>query len=255
MFIGYLTTKYAMIKKYDKFLSREDCNLLLEEVRQKQDLWSVSPLTEYRVLGNCFFHTWVKEGFDSLDNYANNQIDLKLHNIFKEKMSTLFDNVQYTRHFGKPGYSIIVPGNTKSALWHYDNELPLFPYVKEFDDYNNDFHSYFDKSYTFIIMISKGNYSFDYYPQTVSKYVNTSEGEMLNHYCKDHVKLIGDVCPNVNCDLKQYDKVNYEQGMLLIQEERFLHRASPAMFSNKNEIRVIVRGYGVLKNKRLYIFW
>lgn len=244
-----------MIEKYDNFLSREECNLLLEEVRQKQNLWSIDPLTEYRILGNCFFHTWVKKGTHNIDGYTNNQIDLKLHKIFKEKMLTLFDDVQYTKHFGKPGYSIILPGSTKSALWHYDNELPLLPYTKEFKDYNNDFHEYFDKTYTFIIMLSDGNYSFDYYPETFSLYKNTVQEEISNSICIEHVKLVGDQCPNPNCTLKEYQRIYYSQGTLLMQQSRFLHRASPVTFNSLQDMRTIARAYGVVKNDILYIFW
>jgi len=245
-----------MISQHNNFFTEDECNILLAEVEGCKHQWKVNPLNQFRSLGNCFFNAMVRMGSLNTDDYQNeNQDELKVYNLFKQKLQELFTNVDFTHNFGKPGYSIILPNQPGSHLWHYDNELPLFPYGKEFEDYNNDFHSYFDKSYTFVVMISKGNYSFDYYPETVSKYENTAEGEMLNYYCKEHVKLIGDLCPNVNCNLKHYEKINYEQGTLLIQEERFLHRASPATFSSENEMRVIVRGYGVLKNNRLYIFW
>lgn len=245
-----------MLQKYENFFSEDECNQLLKEVDENKHQWKVNPLTQFRTLGNCLFSAMVRMGSGNTDNYATeNQDNLQVYNLFKDKLSTLFSNVEFTEHFGKPGYTVILPNQPRSYLWHYDNELPLFPYSKEFHDYNNDFHGYFDKSYTFVVMLSKGNYSFDYYPETVSKYVNTFQGEMENYHCKDHVKLVGDICPNVNCDLKQYEKVKYEQGTLLIQEERFLHRASPATFSDDNEMRVIVRGYGVQKNNKLYIFW
>lgn len=245
-----------MFQKHENFFTEAECNLLLAEVEEHKQQWKVNPLTQFRTLGNCLFSSMVRMGSSNTHNYQNeNQDELKVYELFKDKLKDLFNDVGFTQNFGKPGYTVILPNQPSSYLWHYDNELPLFPYSKEFTDYTNDFHSYFDKSYTFVVMISKGDYSFDYYPETVSKYQNTFEGEMSNSYCKDHVKLIGDVCPNVNCNLTQYEKINYKQGTLLIQEERFLHRASPATFSSDNEMRVIVRGYGVVKNNKLYIFW
>jgi hypothetical protein len=245
-----------MLKRYDNFFTDEECNSLLDDVKQNIDHWKINPLTEYRTLGNCLFSAMVRFGADNTDNYSvETNIDLKIYTLFKEKLGKLFTNIEFTKNFGKPGYTIILPNQPKSALWHYDNELPLFPYEKEFKDYNKNFHSYFEKSYTFVIMLSKGEYSFDYYPETVGKYKNTVEEEMNNYICKDHIKLIGDICSNNNCQLKKYERINYNQGTLLIQEERFLHRASPVKFDSDKDIRVIARGYGVMKNDVLYVFW
>jgi hypothetical protein len=245
-----------MLKRYDNFFTKEECNSLLDDVNQNSDHWKINPLTEYRTLGNCLFSAMVRLGTDNTNNYSiETTIDLKIYKLFKEKLGKLFTNIEFTTNFGKPGYTIILPNQPKSALWHYDNELPLFPYEKEFEDYNKNFHAYFEKSYTFVIMLSKGEYSFDYYPETVSKYKNTVEEEMNNYICKDHIKLVGDICSNKNCQLKKYERINYNQGTLLIQEERFLHRASPAEFNSDKDIRIIARGYGVMKNNVLYIFW
>lgn len=244
-----------MFKKYDSFLSIEECNMLLAEVREKKELWSFNPLTHFRILGNCYFHNIVKYGSASANDYMKNEIPLKLHSFFKEKLSTIFDNVQFTNTFGKPGYSITLPDNPQTTLWHYDNELPLFPYEREFPDYNKDLHNYFEGVYTFVIMLSDGDYSFDYYPETNSEYKNSVEEEMENSYCKEHVKLVGDNCTNPNCTLNKYEKIHYKQGTLLIQDTRFLHRASPSEFKNPDDMRVIARGYGLKKNGVVYLFW
>lgn len=245
-----------MLTKYDNFFTIDECNLLINEVIKYRNLWKFNPLTQYRTLGNCFFSAMIRLESTEVQKYnTETPVNLKVYELLKNKLTKLFPKVEFTNNFGKPGYTIILPNQPKAALWHYDNELPLFSYEKEFNDYNKNFHSYFNKAYTFVIMISNGDYSFDYYPQTVSKYKNTSEEEMSNFFCKDHVKLVGDICSNPNCNLKEYQTINYKQGTLLIQEERFLHRASPAKFNSNDDMRIIIRGYGVIKNNILYIFW
>lgn len=245
-----------MISIYENFFTEDECEILINEVLEYKDQWKFNPLTQYRTLGNSFFSASVRLGSNNIHDYSKETIEnLKVYNLFKNKLSKIFTNIEFTKSFGKPGYTIILPDQPKAALWHYDNELSLFPFIQEFNDYNDDFHSYFEEFYTFIVMISDGEYSFDYYPETLSEYKNTQTEELSNYYCKDHVKLVGDDCPNPNCKLKEYTRVDYKQGTLLIQKERFLHRASPANFKNDNDLRVIVRGYGVMKNNVVYIFW
>jgi len=245
-----------MISRYDNFFTKDECNSLISEVLSHENQWKLNPLTQYRTLGNSFFSASVRLGSNKNFDYSKETlIDLQVYNLFKDKLSKIFTNVEFTKTLGKPGYTIILPDQPKTALWHYDNELSLFPYTQEFKDYNNDFHSYFEEFYTFVLMISDGDYSFDYYPETVSKYKNSPDEEISNYFCKDHVKLVGDKCSNPDCKLKDYTRINYKQGTLIVQEERFLHRASPAIFKQHDDLRVIVRGYGVMKNNTVYIFW
>jgi|TARA_B110000977_G_scaffold200986_1_gene293492 hypothetical protein len=245
-----------MLSRYDNFFTQDECKILIDEVLEYKSQWKFNPLTQYRTLGNSFFSSSVRVESNNTFNYSEETAtELKVYNLFKNKLSDVFTNVEFTKSLGKPGYTIILPNQPKSALWHYDNELSLFPFNQEFKDYNNNFHAYFEKFYTFVLMLSDGKYSFDYYPETLSQYKNSPNDEMSNYLCKDHVKLVGDECPNPNCNLKEYTRINYNQGTLLIQEERFLHRASPAEFENDNDLRIIVRGYGVMKNNVVYIFW
>jgi len=245
-----------MLQRYDNFFSPDECEVLLSEVKEFRTSWNINPVTQFRTLGNSLFSAMIRLGLSNSNNYATETtLNLKVYEMFKERLMTIFPKVEFTSSLGKPGYTIILPNQDNSYLWHYDNELPLFPYQNEFPDYNKDFHSYFEKSYTFVLMLSNGDYKFDYFPETVSEYKNTPKEEIENYYCKDHVKLIGDKCTNPDCTLNKYETIEYKQGTLLIQEQRFLHRASPAQFSSSDDMRVIVRGYGVVKDNVLYIFW
>ena len=229
--------EYLMLSRYDNFFTINECNNLLSEVIENKNHWNINPLTQYRTLGNSFFSASVRLGSKINNTYSTElTTNLKVYDLFLTKLSNIFANVTFTNSLGKPGYTIILPDQPKSALWHYDNELSLFPFKNEFDDYNNDFHSYFKKFYTFVVMISDGDYSFDYYPETLSQYKNSPAEEISNYFCKDHVKLVGDKCPNPKCNLTDYTRINYKQGTLLIQEQRFLHRASPVNFTNNEDL-------------------
>ena len=176
-----------------------------------------------------------------------------MHTVLRDRLLTIFPAVEYTKAFPKPGFVVRLPEFDISALWHYDNELSLFPFQLEFPDYTGDFESYFEGHYSFIIMLSDGDYSFNYFPQTVSNYKDTAHEEMKNVVCLHHVKLVGDSCANAMCPLDNYETINYKQGTLVVQSRRMLHRGN--LPTNDDNLRIIVRSYGVVKYGVLYLFW
>ena len=135
-----------MLSRYDNFFTQDECKILIDEVLEYKSQWKFNPLTQYRTLGNSFFSSSVRVESNNTFNYSEETAtELKVYNLFKNKLSDVFTNVEFTKSLGKPGYTIILPNQPKSALWHYDNELSLFPFNQEFKDYNNNFHAYFEK--------------------------------------------------------------------------------------------------------------
>jgi len=242
-----------MLTKYDNFFAATECESLITEVMSQKDKWKVNNLTEFRIVGDNFLSHMLEHGLSSNTNYNDVGYTTPMHTILRDRLLTIFPTVEYTKTFPKPGFVVRLPEFNVSALWHYDNELSLFPFQLEFPDYTGDFESYFEGHYSFIIMLSDGNYSFNYFPQTLSEYKNTPVEEMNNAVCSHHVKLVGDSCTNPNCPLSKYETIQYKQGTLLAQHSRVLHRGN--LPTNDDRFRIIVRAYGVVKHGVLYLFW
>ena len=94
-------------------------------------------------------------------------------------------------------------------------------------------------------MLTEGNFTYEYYPQTYSKYKEEPE-----FYCKKHHGLLGDDC---DCDLKDPVTLSYKKGDLIIAKDRYLHRVGASTFAKDQ--RITLQGHGVRKNKVLYIYW
>lgn len=247
-----------MFTIYRDFFTKEECNTILKEVEHYRDKWVFNPLTHMHILGNSFlYHTVLDNSPENFVHYRHGTDYVPLMNtLLQAKLSKLFKNVAYTSTFSKPGFHIIEPNHAEATQWHYDSDQPLMPYGLEFKDYQAPFVKYFDKIYTIILMLSDGEYSLDYYPETVSEYKDTKNEELGNNpVCAEHRNLVGDACPNPNCKLKEYKTVHYTQGSLLMVDSRILHRASAPKFKNPTDLRVIVRGYAVQKDDTLYLYW
>lgn len=243
----------------EQFFTKEECDRILSEVVANKDRWIFNPLTHMYIFGNSFLYHTV------LDNNPANFVTYKdkgetyspfAEELLQQRMLEIFPSVQYTTVFSKPGFHIIEPNRPTAAQWHYDSDLPLMPYQLEFKDYQPPFTKYFDKSYTIVLMLSDGEYSLDYYLETDSEYKDTKEEELNNNpVCASHRNLVGDDCPNPNCSLSNYQTIHYKQGTLLMMDERMLHRATEPNFKNSTDLRIIIRGYAVLKNDVLYLYW
>lgn len=241
-----------MITVKKDFFDTNECIMAKEEALTNENLWKQCKQTDMFVLGNSFLRS-----FDSgIDYFNNNHYAFKSVNLLKEKLSNIFERVEFTTHFSRPGYQIIKRNFTnKPSVWHYDNVLMKFPYIKEFADYNNNFSDYFEKNYIFTLMLSEAG-SFDYFPETKSSFGNTFTEAIENiPLCKSHINLVGDDCISPECTLKEFQSVKYNQGSLLIQEERFLHRVGISDIDNTDSQRITLQSYGVVKNKTLYLFW
>ena len=238
-----------MIKLIENFFSSTECDDTLAEVYQNQSLWYQCSETDMYILGNSL-----------LRNQSGNYLDNNIYNfnsvtLFKEKLSSLFPKVEFVKHLGKPGFQIIKQnGTSKPCVWHYDSILLCFPYEKEFSDFTN-FHDYFDEYYIFTLMMTDGKSSFDFYPETKSNFPRRDIEETEKPLCKEHEDLLGDVCVNPNCQLKEFQTIYYTPGSLIVQTERVLHRIGSRDINGTDASRISLQGYGVVKNGTMYLCW
>jgi hypothetical protein len=163
--------------------------------------------------------------------------------IFHTRLQDLYGvyGVHYIKKFSRPGYQIITQETPR--IWHYDDEKLRYPYKYAFSDYKT--FDYFDEVFTFTLMLTDGDFTYEYYPQTESKYKEEPE-----FYCRKHHGLLGDDC---DCDLKDPVKLTYSRGDLIIAKDRYLHRVGGSSFAN--DPRITLQGHGVRKNNILYIYW
>ena len=57
----------------------------------------------------------------------------------------------------------------------------------------------------FTTLLSDGNYSFDYYPETLSLFgKDYKEAKSISPICEQHRNLVGDNCANPECKLKEF---------------------------------------------------
>jgi hypothetical protein len=239
------------------FFNPEECNAANDEVSLFENLHYKCPHTDMHILGNSLFRkvSFDNKNIDYGDYFNSNIYNFNAANLLKDKLTTIFPRVEFTKHFSKPGFQIIKQGSTaKPSVWHYDNMLMFFPYATEFPDYNDNFSEYFDQYFIFTLMLSETG-SFDYYPETKSSFGKDLNDALQNiPICKSHVNLVGDNCADTNCLLKEYQTIFYERGSLMVQEERTLHRIGNRDIDN-NLSRTTLQAYGVLKNEVLYLFW
>lgn len=237
-----------MYKLIDNFFSKDECNIAISEVNQNQSSWYHCGETDMYILGNSFLRKEFNAHLDKI-------YEFNAANLFKVKLLDIFPKIEFLKKTGKPGFQIINQNETKKpAVWHYDSILINFPYNLEFADYNN-FNDYFEEYYVFTLMLSDGNFSFDYYPETKSKFGNTPLEEQQSIVCEGHVDLIGDNCTNSECQLKEFETINYKQGSLLVQDDRYLHRVGYKDIDGTDSKRITLQSYGVVKNGIMYLFW
>lgn len=248
-----------MFKIFNNFFTEEECNSAVDVVKQHQSLWYQCPWTGMYILGNSLFR---KIKFDSqridYGNYFETPyFDTPSIYLLKEKLETLYSKVEFIPTFSRPGFQIIKLNENKNpSVWHYDNMITCYPFEKVFSDYTGDFDRYFDKKLIFATLLSDGNYSFDYYPETVSNFgKDFFETSTIAPLCQGHRNLVGDECPNQECTLKDFKSVYYKKGTMLLQDERFLHRVGLKDLNGTSDLRITLQGYGLVKNDILYLVW
>jgi len=261
-----------LIKVINNFFTKEECQKIVESIIFKKDHWTYYPtpltLKEHKgayILGNSLYRNLLASNFipsAGKVKYVDQNIINKAHeNYYKRKKEIeaiedkwVFDlllqkfkekldmNCFYMHNFSKPGFPILT--ETLSKSWHYDDEKKLYPYNKEFPDYID--LTYFDEYSTITIMLSKGDFTFDYYENTSTKYNQNNTPP----HCKDHA--IEGICNN--CNLGQYKTINYEPGDLVLQLDRMLHRSGKSIY-NQDKYRITIQGHCVKKDNKYYLYW
>ncbi len=248
-----------MFKIFDNFFTEEECNSAIEYVKQKESSWYVCPWTNMYILGNSLFRkiTFTDSGIDYGDYFNIGSIDSPAAQILKNKLSKMFDRVEFIDEFSKPGFQIIrLNENKNPSVWHYDDMLNCFPFEKYFKDYTGNFNEYFDQKLIFTTLLSDGNYSFDYYSETVSPFgKDYKEARTISPVCEQHRNLVGDNCSNPDCKLTEFKTAYYKKGTMLLQDERFLHRVGLVDLNGTTDLRITLQGYGLVRNNILYLVW
>jgi hypothetical protein len=239
------------VKVHRNFLSEIECNNIKRFVTENKDKWleykDAGSDSSISVFGNSYFRHLLSSGFNvssATEKYrrGNSVSNDAFYDMMLKRFSEVFGNCSYMKNMGKPGFQIITQNTPR--IWHYDDEKLRYPYGIEFSDYT-DF-SYFDRVFTFTIMLSDGNFTYDYYTETSSYY-----SDPAMYYCKNHHGLIGDDCGQ--CDLKEYKTIKYSIGDLVLTEDRYLHRVGVSDY-NKDE-RITIQGHIVSKNNMFYLYW
>lgn len=241
-----------MIKVYKNFLTQVECSQILKYVLENKDDWDNYPDTKLgatssiSVYGNSYFRHLLKNNFNTtraLQDYNNhrNLDNPWMYNLLLERFNQLFE-CKYTETLAKPAFQII--NDTTPRVWHYDDEKTKYNYKTEFPESTGI--EYFDSVYTMTIMISSGNFTYNYYPETLSRYTSIPK-----YYCNKHHGLVGDIC---DCDLHNYQTINYSVGDLILTKDRYLHRVGASSYTNDIN-RITLQGHIVSKKDIHYLYW
>jgi len=234
-----------MVEIKESFITEADCDLIVAEVKERESAWKF--YKDIHVLGNSFYRHLISTNFDrdaAWKLYTETfDTDSFGQTLFATRLQEFYGvyNLRYMRGFSRPGYQIVTQETPR--IWHYDDEKLRYPYEHAFPDYMR--FDYFDDAFTFTLMLTDGDFTYEYYPQTYSKYKEEPE-----FYCKKHHGLLGDDC---DCDLKDPITLSYKKGDLIIAKDRYLHRVGASAFAKDQ--RITLQGHGVRKNNILYIYW
>ena len=248
-----------MLKIFDNFFTDAECDQAVSIVEQNRSRWYQCPWTNMYILGNSLFRkiTFTDTGIGYGNYFESKYFDTPTIELLKNKLEPLFDRVEFIPVFSRPGFQIIKLNEDKQpSVWHYDNMITCFPFEHYFKDYTNNFDEYFDQKLIFTTLISDGQYSVDYYPETLSSFgKDYKEARTISPVCKDHRNLVGDHCPNPQCELVKYKSMYYKKGTMLFQDERVLHRVGLTDLNGSSDLRITLQGYGLVKDGTLYLVW
>lgn len=248
-----------MLNIFDGFFTEQECHDISAVVKQHQSQWYQCPYTGMYILGNSLLRkvTFIDNHIQYGDYFETDYFDSSAVELLKTKLGQWFDHIEFIPTFSRPGFQIIKLNENKNpSVWHYDDMLTCYPFEKYFKDFAGNFNEYFEQKLIFTILLSDGNYSFDYYPETLSLFgKDYKESKSISPVCEQHRNLVGDACPNPECKLKEFKTVFYKQGTMLVQNERFLHRVGLQDLNGSSDYRITLQSYGFIKDKKLYLVW
>lgn len=247
-----------MYKMIDNFFSTEECDRLSKVVIDNENNWYQCPYTNMYILGNSLFRKMkvTNSGVDYGTYFTDKPFETEATDLLVSKLQKFYNKVEFIPGFSKPGFQIIKLNRNKvPSVWHYDNMITCFPYERYFTDYIN-FNEYFDEKLIFTTMLTDGEFSFDYYPETLSQFgKDFFESMNIKPLCEEHANLVGDNCSNPDCTLKEFESVYYKKGSMLLQNSRTLHRVGLKDLNGSDSLRITLQTYGVVKNNILYLLW
>lgn len=247
-----------MYKKIDNFFSDSECDSIINGIElYKSNFVNVGHRVD--ILGGSMWGSLAKNDYNieqTIQDYLNfTEYKGFWYDLLLERMSKEFGNVRYPKGLPKPGFAKIDINNSNPTLWHYDSEKVGIPYglSPDFPEYTN--LSYFDAVYTFTIMLTDGNFTFDFFPQTDSEWTKSAEEEFTTNICVPHLHLVGEDCGDPNCPLgTNYETIHYKKGTVILQNRRILHRRGFSIYTH-TQPRITFQGHGVEKDGVVYLHW
>jgi hypothetical protein len=230
-------------------LSKEECKSVSDRLKEiPHDKFKDHKLL--KILGTNLYEC---------ENFNQYILESQKTNIVLERFKDVYDKVavaiskslnvtvEYNKSFSLPGFQLYYFDETlhkksPARIWHYDDEKLGFP-VRPVD---------YDITITMLIE-NPGLSTYQYFPQTHSLYTREKPS-----VCKEHVHLKSwQKCTNPNCELTD-DKIEticYEEGVMVLTRDRYLHRIGPTEFHDETKQRITLQGHGYFKNNKLYLHW
>lgn len=248
-----------MFKMIDYFFTPDECDRISKTVKDNENLWYQCPHTNMYILGNSLFRKieFTDNGLEFGTYFEDGYFDTDAIDLLISKLNKYYGRIEFITGFSRPGFQIIkLNEDKKPSVWHYDNMITCFPFERYFKDYDGNFEEYFEEKLIFTTILTDGEFSFDYYPETLSKFgKDFYESSSIKPICESHANLVGDECTNPNCELKEFKTVKYRKGSMLLQKERILHRVGMKDLNGTDSLRITLQCYGVVKNDVLYLLW
>ena len=233
----------------ENFFTSEECNTVLDEITSNSNR-IIDAFGNVKLLGKSWFRVWAP-------SFAVDKLELlKLYKKYFEipayfgpgqqllltKLQALYPQYEFTycKKLGPAAYKIIE--FAQPEFFHTDGEKTSFYYKLEFADFAN-FDDYFDDHKIITLMLSKGHFTFDYFPKPYNDW-DFGQNPIWNR----NTAFESFVMPK-----DSYKTINYKQGHLIVQNKNFVHRAGASRFTSGP--RITLQGNIAIKKDKAFIYW
>lgn len=190
----------------------------------------------------------IKDNFNELDQVITSKLS-----EFIGKPCVFWDKGTYL------GFQILqsnydYPSFCTGRGWHYDDVGNFYRtmFIEE------DIKGCRGIHYSITLLISSPIWtSFQYY-DSYEKYPQLPS-DRFSTPCKEHLGSYKPICSNQSCPFEQgkfgdIKTVTLEKGMVIVQQERYLHRIGPSYLSGKNDYRITIQLSGSEIDGVVYLF-
>ena len=138
--------------------------------------------------------------------------------------------------------------------WHYDDVGNFYRTMFIEEDIIGERGPY----YSITLLVSSPTWtSFQYY-DSYKKYPKYPSDRFPTP-CKAHLGLYQNKCSDPNCpydkgDFGEIKTVTLERGLIVVQQERYLHRMGPSYLSNNSDYRITIQLSGAEIDGKIYLF-